>query len=211
MEILDIHTHHEAPQPEGIISVSLPSAGKPFLPVVSQRYSIGIHPWDTLNEVSDEEWRRLEEYAAMPEIAAIGECGVDLTPKGGPMFRQLQVFKRHVELSEHLCKPLIIHNVKAHDVIIGLHRYLKPKQMWVIHGFRGKPEVAQMMVRAGIMLSFGIQFNPAALTAVPDDHILAETDEWPGSIEEVITRLSAARGMDLRGTIAANSERILKS
>lgn len=211
MAILDIHTHHAAPQPEGVISVSIDSAERGFEPLAEQLYSVGIHPWDTTAEISDEQWRLLEEYAALPQVVAIGECGVDLLPKGGPMYRQLQVMKRHVDLSENLHKPLIIHNVKAHDVIIGLHRDLKPTQPWVIHGFRGKREVAQMLVRAGIMLSFGAQFNPDALVATPREFILAETDEFPGSIEEVITRLSAARGEEMRDTIAGNSEKIIEN
>lgn len=125
------------------------------------------------------------------------------------MFRQLLVFKRHVEISESVRKPIVIHDVKGHDVIVGARRDLAPTQNWAIHGFRRKREVAAMLLRAGCWLSFGAEFNPDALRATPEDRILAETDETPVTIEEVITRLSAAYGKDLTETIAANTRNFL--
>lgn len=210
MKILDIHTHHAAPQPQGVVALCI--SGENRNPEIdgSQRYSVGIHPWDTpLSADYDREWETVEKLASQPEIVAIGECGIDLTPKGGPLFRQLQVFRRHVELSERLRKPVVIHDVKAHDVIVGARRDLKPTQPWAIHGFRGKPQVAEMLVRAGCMLSFGAEFNPATLKAVPPETILAETDESPLDITEIIARLSAAYGSDLTGVILENTGRFL--
>lgn len=209
MDILDIHTHHPVPQPQGVESICMhaDTEGLVFMP--SQRYSIGIHPWDTTAEITPEEWARLESLAAMPEVVAIGECGIDLTPHGGPLFRQILVFKRHVELSESLRKPLVIHDVKGHDIIAGARRDLAPTQPWVIHGFRRKPEVAEMLLRAGCYLSFGEQFNADTLRATPEDRVLAETDESPLDITEVIASLSAAYGKDLTPTIAENTMKIL--
>ena len=119
------------------------------------------------------------------------------------------MFKRHVELSESLRKPLVIHDVKGHDIIAGARRDLAPTQPWVIHGFRRKPEVAEMLLRAGCYLSFGEQFNADTLRATPEDRILAETDESPLDITEVIASLSAAYGKDLTPTIAENTMKIL--
>lgn len=205
MDILDIHTHHPVPQPQGVVALCAhPERGIPPL-AESQRYSVGIHPWDTIAEPDEAMWQNIEKTASRPEVVAIGESGVDLTPRGGPLFRQLQIFKRHIDLSERLRKPMVIHDVKGHDVIIGCRRDLKPKQNWVIHGFRRKASVAEMLLRAGCWLSFGAEFNPDALRATPENRILAETDESPMTIEEVIIRLSAAYGKDLTPVIAENS------
>lgn len=209
MKTLDIHTHHPAPQPEAILALMIKKGEDKFKLHKNQQYSIGIHPWDTEDETEEREWDLLEELARRPEIVAIGETGLDLTPKGGPLFRQLQVFKRHVDLSEALGKPLIVHNVKSHDIIAGARRDMKPTQPWAIHGFRKKPEVAEMLLRAGCWLSFGEEFNPEALLFTPEDRILAETDNSNLSIEEIIARLSATRGKDLTEIIAANTERFL--
>lgn len=213
MSILDCHTHHPAPQPQGIISLTptdyaeLKAAGG-LLP--EQAYSVGIHPWTTLDSPSPEVWEALESAAADPQVVAIGEAGVDLL-KGGPMFRQLQVLKRQIELSESCAKPLILHDVKAHDILVGLKRDLLPAQPWIIHGFRGKPSVATMFLNAGMYLSFGEKFNPDSLTVVPADRLLAETDESSLSIEEIIAALSAATKRNLSTEIEANTSAVFLS
>lgn len=202
MAILDIHTHHAAPYPEGVVCADIDS----FVPMESQLYSLGIHPWSEVD--FDPLFERLEKLAAAAPVVAVGECGIDMV-KGGPMYEQLLHFKRHVDLSEQLKKPLVIHDVKAHDMIIGCRRDLNPKMPWVIHGFRGKPTVAKMLVDAGCMLSFGEKFNPETLRSVPEDFILAETDESSLCIDEIIERLSEGAGKKLRDIILVNTDRVL--
>ena len=201
---LDIHTHHPAPQPLGVIS----AAFRDFQPLEGQLYSIGIHPWTTESLPSAEDWEDFEKLAALPCIAAIGECGIDKL-KGGHLFKQLLVMKRQIEISEKLEKPLIIHDVKAHDVIVGLKRDLNPSQKWLVHGFRAKPTVAKMLTDAGIYLSFGEKFNHESLSVVPRNMLLAETDESPLSIEEIIANLSSTAGFDLTDLIAQNTLQFL--
>lgn len=202
MEILDIHTHHAAPDYRAVVSIK---SGEDLTLLDHQAYSIGFHPWDHSDNPSEEEWERLERLAARPEILAIGECGIDLSRQPAPMFRQLQIFRRHVELSERLGKPLIIHSVKAHDIIAGMRRDLAPAQNWVVHGFRQKPEVARMLLRAGCWLSFGPLFNEDTLRSVPSDRILAETDASDDSIENVILAMSRGAGRNVREEIERNS------
>lgn len=204
MEILDIHTHHSVPQPEGVVSLRVRKEGESYLLEPHQAYSVGIHPWDTVADEIESRFSLLETLASQPGVVAIGEAGIDLNV-GGPLFRQLQIFREHVELSEELQKPLIIHNVKGHDIIIGAHRDLRPSQKWAIHGFRQKPEVAQMFIRAGFYLSFGAEFNPETLAAMPRERILAETDDSELSIQEVIKKLSEVRGEEMLPLIKENT------
>ncbi len=155
--IIDIHTHRPYPQPEGIISKALrPDSAETSEMKTFQLYSVGMHPWDTQDTEDAGLFARLEEIAAQPNVAAIGECGIDLL-RGAPMFRQLLVFRRHVEISEKLRKPLIIHDVKADDIICGLRRDMKPTQPWCIHGFRGKPAAAMALIRLPHLLRREIQ------------------------------------------------------
>ena len=203
-EIIDIHTHHAAPRLNAVVAVSPAD----FNPVEEQLYSVGIHPWDTGTEIAPETWTLLEETASRPEVAAIGECGLD-TLRGGPLFRQMQIFKRHIDLSERLGKPLIIHDVRAHDIIVGMRRDLAPSQNWLIHGFRGKPTVAKMMLDAGMYLSIGEKFNPETIRVIPPDRLLAETDESEMTIEEIIGRISESAGRDVRGEVEENAGRLL--
>ena len=204
MMILDIHTHRSAPQPDAVVACS--PAG--FDPLPDQLYSLGIHPWDLKADVDPQTWTELENNLRRPEVVAVGEAGVDI-PKGGLLFRQMLVFKRQILLSEELAKPLVIHDVKAHEIIIGMKKDINPSQNWVIHGFRYKPSVAKMFIDAGCWLSFGPLFNPETLLSVPEDRLLAETDDTPVDIREVIRRLSETKGKDLTELIAENSSRFL--
>lgn len=204
IQILDIHTHHEAPQPHAVVCVSPDK----FAPVEGQLYSVGIHPWLTCDAIPDALWQQLEEAASHPQVAAIGECGIDLV-KGGPLYKQMLVMKRQIELSERVGKPMVIHCVHAHDIVIGLKKDLKPLQKWLVHGFRGKPTVASMFCDAGISLSFGERYNEKSVGKVPDGMLLAETDESEMPIEDIIVRLSSLVGRDLRPEIVAASSRFL--
>lgn len=203
MKILDIHTHHHAPQPEGIISLRF--AGESFEFVNSQYYSLGIHPWDSSKEFSSDEFDLFGKLAESDHILAIGEGGIDLSGKGAPLYRQMEYFRFQIEISERLHKPLVIHDVKSHDIIIGLRKEFKPLQNWMIHGFRGKPSVAEMLLRAGCYLSFGVKFNTETMRIMPEDKILAETDDSPEDIEEVIKKISEVREADMTEIIASNS------
>lgn len=202
--ITDIHSHREAPYPEGVICLDLSS------PVFdeTQLYSVGVHPWDTVSEIDPALVERVRTLASLPNVAAIGEAGID-TLKGGPMFRQLQQFKMHVEISEETGKPLVIHAVKADDIIMGLHRDLNPSQPWIMHGYRGKPQPGRQLTDKGIYLSFGEKFNAETLRCVPREFILAETDESPLPIREIIDALSESAGTDLLPVIAKNSETVI--
>lgn len=211
--MLDIHTHHNAPQLEGVINVS----PLQYHPIENQAYSVGIHPWETLHKIEDATVGSLRKIAHDPRVKAIGETGYDAL-KGGPAFQQLLLFKTHIELSEETKKPLIIHDVKAHDIIIGCHRDMKPTQQWMVHGFRGKPEVAEMFLRAGIWLSLGEVFNPQTLdyllTNAPE-HLLAETDESSLTIYEILQRMEDAskksgHSVDIPALIRDNTARFLE-
>ncbi len=213
--ILDVHTHHAPPQPEGIVACSpaeggsaqvLPPAGE--FPV--QFFSVGVHPWDVKGVgLSPAQIAQLRECAARPDVVAIGETGIDCVRPGcAPMAGQLNALRAHVEISEELRKPLILHCVRGQEMIIAARRDMRPAMPWIIHGFRGKPSVAQMLLDAGCYLSFGVQFNAASLQAAPLDRILAETDDASCRIQDVIAGLQSARGDVTPDLLAANGRAI---
>ena len=103
-----------------------------------------------------------------------------------------------------------MHDVKAHDILIGMRRDLRPTQEWLIHGFRQKPAVAEMLMRAGFRLSIGAEFNPDTLSVIPRDQLLTETDDSSVSIEEVITKIETISGEKLRDQIIKNAGEFLK-
>lgn len=206
--ILDCHTHHAAPRPHAIISAS-PIGFVTSVP--GQLWSVGLHPWDlqlfcgNSLRIKDEIWTELVAAAASPDVAAVGECGIDI-PRGGLLATQMLAFRKQALLAERLRKPLIIHSVKAHDIITGMRKDLRPEMPWVIHGFRNKPTIAEIYLNAGCYLSFGEKFSPETLDMTPPDRILAETDESALSIEEIIARLEKSALRSLRDQIFSNGK-----
>lgn len=189
-----INFHSHQPQPEAIVNLPRDLQFSPDA-IGILGYSAGIHPWDSAT-AGDDLFERLREVAARPEVVMIGECGLDAL-RGAPLYRQEPLFVRHVELSEELGKPMVVHCVKAYNQLLRYRRELKPRQPWVLHGFRGNDTVAAQMMQAGIALSYGPHFNVAALRATRLDHLYVETDDDPDTpIQAVYEAVADALGID---------------
>ncbi len=188
--MIDLHTHHRG-RSRAIINLApgeWPEAG--------YSYSAGVHPWETASLSSTEVTARLaevERLAALPEVVAVGEAGLDRL-RGATLAGQTDVLVRQIELSERAGKPLILHVVKAFAEIMALRRRMKPAQPWIIHGFRGKPQLARQLLHGGFSLSLGERFNPDTAAVIPPDRLFAETDESLLPIEEIAARLPVAPG-----------------
>lgn len=199
----DIHSHNRVYGKDVIVNVpvdaDIPAAGW---------VSRGIHPWDTA--ASDEEIERQLEILRIKsserQTVAIGEAGLD-TLRGAPLDRQEEIFVKQAEIASQAGKPLIIHCVKAYDRILGLKRRLAPKNLWVIHGFRGKPQLARQLLDAGIHLSFGEKYNEESLKTAVSDYpgmYHFETDESLLNISEIISHAREITG-NIKEKWGANS------
>ena len=140
-------------------------------------YSVGIHPWTTARRAASlAQLKQLVATARDPKVVAIGECGFDRL-RGGAVETQQKLFDFHARLAERLGKPLIIHAVKADDLLLAAARRHKPAPgQWIIHGFRGKPQAAKALLKAGFSLSLGSKFNPETLAEIPPERLYRETD-----------------------------------
>ncbi|HBG40865.1 MAG TPA: hypothetical protein DDZ96_13470 [Porphyromonadaceae bacterium] len=157
-------------------------------------FSCGIHPW--YSEDSDQQMAYLTEIAPDPRIVAIGETGLDKLK--GPSFDvQIPVFKRHIVLSEKLRKPVIIHCVKAWEELIRVKRETVPSQPWIIHGYRGKPELTKRLVKEGFLFSVGDTINAASMPLIPIHSLFCETDEDEMNIRDVYIQAAESLQMDV--------------
>lgn len=191
MEILDIHTHHSLSDVSLAIRSCLPGT---FSPQAGGYYSVGIHPWYLTAENLERQWDDLQAAAQSPQVLAIGEAGLDKLADV-PFSLQLTAFEQQVKLAGRLELPLVIHAVRASNEIIQLKQQYRPRNSWIIHGFRGKEEQALQYLRQGISLSFGEKYNEAALRAVPLDRLFIETDESEVDIHLLYKRAASVRGM----------------
>lgn len=190
IEILDIHAHHKSFRAVNSLSfrdgITIPHDG--------YAYSAGIHPWDSAG-VSAHALDALAGIAAAPNVVAIGEAGLDKL-RGAALNVQEKLFVRQAEIAESVGKPLIIHCVRAYSEIIAVKKAMRPQSAWIVHGFRGKRELALQLVSHGFMLSLGEYFNEDVAYSLPQESLLAETDESLKPIEDIIARIASARHAD---------------
>ena len=131
MMCFDVHTHHLSASPSEAI----------FNADSSENYPMQLR-W--IESVLGKDKR----------VIALGEAGLDKCCHV-PFALQEEAFRMMGSFSEQHCLPLIIHAVKVYNELIALKKEIHPSQPWIVHGFRGKKELAQSLVRQGFYLSFG--------------------------------------------------------
>lgn len=201
--LVDIHTHNATTSSYLTVrNVTLLEAKSFMLEQEKGLFSIGLHPW-TANSYSDELFEKLEFYANDKHCIFIGECGLD---KNGniPFETQLLVFEKQISLSEKVNKPIIIHCVGYFNELFNLKQAFKPTQLWIIHGFRGKPELAKQALKNGIALSFGERYNDESVRITPLEKLFIETDESKMSIEQIYKNIATIKACNIDDLVAGN-------
>lgn len=176
---MDFHTHNlHAPAHEAIINLPEDALLCPasFTFQAGRLYSAGIHPWWTARADVYALFEGLQQLLRHPAVVAVGECGIDRL-RGADEAVQEQWFVRQVQLAEAADLPVTVHCVKAFDVLLRLHKELRPTTRWTIHGFRGKPALAAQLLATGFDLSFGRHFNAESYEMTPPERRHRESDE----------------------------------
>ncbi len=201
MRLIDLHTHHIDNEGNDYI---LSCSGKCSMDIKS--ISIGLHPWD-IDDNHAARMQEIKELARMERVKAIGECGIDKIGSRAAIDVQTTILEAHIELSEQLQKPLILHVVKGQEIVMRLHKEKRPTQAWIIHGFRGKPMQAQQYTARGIYLSYGTLFNKESLLSTPLNRLLLERDEEQAPLAQHYNNIATILGIDtkkLAATIESN-------
>lgn len=146
-------------------------------------WAAGIHPW-WLASVTDQASARqqLLAWAEKPGCVAVGETGLDLH-KSIPIGQQMEWLDIHFQVAIDVDKPLIVHNVKAHNPLQALIARYQGQVRGVIHGFSGSLDLAQWYWQRGFYLGVGgvityprAKKTRASLAAMPLQALLLETD-----------------------------------
>lgn len=193
--IFDTHTH--TPRPYAAVCIDPVAIPSGFTPEEGILYSVGIHPWNALRADASH-LAVLDSLARHPAVIAIGETGLDANAEASREV-QASLLRHHIRLSEESAKPLVLHMVRGWDCLSGLRREMRPAQPWIVHGFRGKPELARRLVAEGLYLSYGEKFNPASVAATPPERLLVETDESELPIGVIAGRLCVSPSVTLPG------------
>ncbi len=185
----DVHTHSHNKDSKDVLSIL--NVHENFHQLLDDKFiSLGIHPW-YLNNSNDEKLAILKSLAHLPEIWAIGECGID--PNSASSNRnQVSVFQTQIAIAETFSKPLIIHCVRAFQEVLQLLNGING--IAIFHGINNKASIIQPIISAGHFLSFGKSLiNPTlsikeSLCLTPLNKLLFETDDSNASIKEIYSQ-----------------------
>jgi TatD DNase family protein len=217
-DFIDIH-NHGAKSIKGVFSVEVLMAHEEREPedLPGITYTYGIHPWYLDENNHNHLISKVIKAAGNELVAGIGEAGFDRI-KGPSTELQRKTFEEQVYIAEELKKPLIIHCVRAWDELLKEHKKLKPKMPWLIHGFRGKPDLALQLISKGMYLSFWFDFvmRPEAanlLKKLPTGRIFLETDGAAIDIRDIYNKVSADLNLsvdEFKTIIFSNFEQFFK-
>lgn len=145
----------------------------------------GIHPHDARN-CTTQTMDTLRRLAKLPQVVAVGECGLDYNRDFSPRNVQRRWFEEQIQLACELEMPLFLHEREAH---IDFVRILKPylsqgKLRGVVHCFTGSGNELETYLKLG--LHIGItgwicderrgKHLRELVKRVPLDRLMMETD-----------------------------------
>jgi TatD DNase family protein len=151
------------------------------------RFAAGVHPQNADAYRSDPNLagQAVEKaLAAMPEVCAIGEMGLDYHYDFAKPALQQTVFAAQVRVAKTVGLPIIVHTREADaDTIRIIKEAGQGAVRGVLHCFTGDQALAAAAVNLGFYISFsGILTFPNSnalrqvAAAVPEDRLLIETD-----------------------------------
>ena len=149
--------------------------------------AMGIHPTRSIYEKWSDR-KKLDAFAKIPGVIAIGECGLDYHYKREEQYRLKQHiwFLYQLNLAWRLKKPVILHVRDAHEDALRILKWHPARKLGgVIHCFYGSWEIAQQYLKLGYHFGIGgslLQQEERAgslweaIKHIPLDRILVETD-----------------------------------
>jgi TatD DNase family protein len=152
------------------------------------QYSIGLHPWYLQEDTTDSLLEQIEKKLQDQSCKMVGECGLDRL-RGPEIKIQWQALEDQADLAMQANRPLLLHCVRAYDLLLSFRKKQYHHIPMIIHGFRGSLELASQLTQKGYFLSFGpmVLQSPEKLKALLttlDLPFFLETDEHQMSIED---------------------------
>ncbi|OAS17802.1 TatD family hydrolase [Paenibacillus oryzisoli] len=112
----------------------------------------GIHPHDTRN-CKAHTIDKLRQMAKLPQVVAIGECGLDYNRDFSPRDVQRKWFEEQIGLACELQMPLFLHEREAHDDFMRIMKpYTGSLNKAVVHCFTGSLQELQAYLQLGFYI-----------------------------------------------------------
>ena len=146
----------------------------------------GVHPeWVSRHSLGQVKEALSQLSLMVDQAAGVGELGLDFRK----IFRdqkELQVYalEEQLQLVRALKKPLVIHCVHAHAVMLDYLKKWGPFPVGgIVHSFSGAVEIAREYIKLGLLISFSSEVLrdrseklKKAIIALPEEGIVIETD-----------------------------------
>lgn len=195
---------------------------------LAQRYrhcwsTAGVHPHDS-SRWTTETAEAIRALAALPEVVAVGECGLDFNRNFSTPQEQEQAFTAQLALAAELNMPVFLHCRDAHQRFLALlEPWLDKLPGAVLHCFTGSPQEAQECLARGLYLGItgwvcderrGLELRDV-LPLIPAERLLIETDapyllprdikpkpasrrNEPALLGHILTTVAGLRGEDVQ-------------
>ncbi|MDF3123999.1 TatD family hydrolase [Rheinheimera sp. 1928-s] len=204
---------------EGFLVPAVQSSAWLPLLALKQRYgfyiALGVHPW-WASQSELEALSGLEALAALPEVNAIGEIGLDFALDEQSFALQRQCFELQLQLAGQLKKPVVLHHRKSQNELLQVIKQQQFSQGGILHAFSGSFAQGKAFIDMGFKLGIGgtITYERAektrkAVKQFPLDALVLETDSpsmplhgfqgqinTPAQLPLVLKELAGLRGED---------------
>jgi len=143
--------------------------------------TVGVHP-TSIVEARPEDFDAVAGWAAMPEVIAVGETGLDFYWDKAPPERQREVFRWHLDLARSHGLPVSVHSRRAETAVLDILEDLPPPGA-AIHCFGGSKDEARRAMDLGYYIGVDgpVTFKKSVdlqelVRWLPLDRLLLETD-----------------------------------
>jgi TatD DNase family protein len=143
----------------------------------------GVHPHHA-GELTAEHAAELAALAHVPEVVAIGECGLDYFRDLAPREAQRQAFHQQLELARQTGKPLFLHQRDSHADFLAILREHGVRHAGVAHCFTGGATELAAYLELGLAIGItgwicderrGVHLL-SLVREIPAGRLLLETD-----------------------------------
>jgi len=157
---------------------------------VAQQYpdvvysTAGIHPHDA-KTFDDTSLVTLKSLAALPQVVALGECGLDFNRDFSPRDQQQSAFEAQLKLAVELQMPVVMHQRDAHEAFIEiLAKYRSQLPQVAVHCFTGSHQELLDYIELDCHIGItgwicderrGLHLLES-VPSIPDNRLMLETD-----------------------------------
>jgi len=144
----------------------------------------GIHPHHAA-ELDEQCIPQLRELCKLPQVVAVGECGLDHYRNFSSQQDQARAFHLQLGLAQENQLPVFLHQRDAHDTFLGiLKEHLAGISRAVAHCFTGERDELNAYLDLGLYIGItgwicderrGLHLREL-VSRIPDDRLMLETD-----------------------------------